>query len=80
MDYYERKQEALFVGRERRLQGACFSNRHSSGKTLTSDSRQIVCKDTPPLLPHADSLVGRRATFAKNTIWVTPYEDGQLYP
>jgi len=39
-----------------------------------------MCKDTPPLLPHPDSLVGRRATFAKNTIWVTPYEDGQLYP
>ncbi|GAA5837712.1 hypothetical protein JCM3766R1_000561 [Sporobolomyces carnicolor] len=50
---------------------------YSSGASV---GYKIVCKDTPPLLPHADSLVGRRATFAKNTIWVTPYEDGQLYP
>ncbi|GAA5964690.1 hypothetical protein JCM3765_004354 [Sporobolomyces pararoseus] len=50
---------------------------YSSGASV---GYKIVCKDTPPLLPHPDSLVARRATFAKNTLWVTPYEDGQLYP
>ncbi|GAA6012761.1 hypothetical protein JCM10207_005352 [Rhodosporidiobolus poonsookiae] len=32
------------------------------------------------LLPQEDSLVARRATFAKKTIWTTPYVDGQLFP
>ncbi|KAM0750283.1 peroxisomal copper amine oxidase [Meredithblackwellia eburnea MCA 4105] len=41
---------------------------------------KIMCKDFPPLLAKDDSLVGRRATFAKKNIWVTPYEDGQLFP
>ncbi|GAA6021237.1 hypothetical protein JCM11491_001519 [Sporobolomyces phaffii] len=50
---------------------------YSSGANV---GYKIVCKDTPPLLPHTDSLVGRRATFAKNTLWVTPYADGDLYP
>ncbi|GAA5977320.1 hypothetical protein JCM21900_004357, partial [Sporobolomyces salmonicolor] len=50
---------------------------YSSGASV---GYKIMCKDTVPLLPHPDSLVGRRATFAKHTLWVTPYEEGQLYP
>ncbi|GAA5868537.1 hypothetical protein JCM3774_005421 [Rhodotorula dairenensis] len=50
---------------------------YSSGAPI---GYKIMCKDTAPLLPHADSLVGRRATFAKHTIWTTPYVDGQLFP
>ncbi len=41
---------------------------------------KIMCKDMPPLLAKEDSLVGRRATFAKKNLWVTPYVDGQLFP
>ncbi|KAL8281293.1 hypothetical protein RQP46_006327 [Phenoliferia psychrophenolica] len=41
---------------------------------------KIMCKDFPPLLAAHDSLIGRRATFAKKNIWVTPYVEGQLYP
>lgn len=50
---------------------------YSSGAPI---GYKIMCKDTAPLLPHHDSLVGRRATFAKHTIWTTPYVDGQLFP
>lgn len=39
-----------------------------------------MCKDFPPLLAKPDSLIGRRATFAKKNLWVTPYVDGQLFP
>ncbi|GAA5853327.1 hypothetical protein JCM8547_000285 [Rhodosporidiobolus lusitaniae] len=41
---------------------------------------KIMCKDYCPLLAKPDSIVARRATFAKKTIYVTPYEDGQLFP
>jgi len=41
---------------------------------------KIMCRDFPPLLAKPDSLVGRRATFAKKNLWVTPFEEGQLYP
>ncbi|ORY73098.1 copper amine oxidase [Leucosporidium creatinivorum] len=41
---------------------------------------KIMCKDFPPLLAQPDSLIGRRATFAKKNLWVTPYVDGQLFP
>ena len=50
---------------------------YSSGAPI---GYKIMCKDTAPLLAHDDSLVGRRATFAKHTIWTTPYVDGQLFP
>ncbi|GAA5910033.1 uncharacterized protein JCM6883_000531 [Sporobolomyces salmoneus] len=65
------------------LKGRQWTMTNSNKKHYSSGASvgyKIICKDTPPLLPHPDSLVGRRATFAKNTLWVTPYEDGQLYP
>ncbi|BGP19494.1 hypothetical protein JCM10213_006314 [Rhodosporidiobolus nylandii] len=33
-----------------------------------------------PLLPRDDSLVARRATFAKHALWTVPYVEGQLFP
>lgn len=33
-----------------------------------------------PLLPKPDSYVARRGPFATKHLWVTPYEDGQLFP
>ncbi|KAG2226618.1 hypothetical protein INT45_005104 [Circinella minor] len=36
--------------------------------------------NTPPMLPKPGSIATERAQFATKTIWVTPYEDGQLYP
>ena len=41
---------------------------------------KVMCKDFPPLLAKPDSLVGRRATFTKKNLWITPYVDGQLFP
>ncbi|GAA5824799.1 hypothetical protein JCM11251_005350 [Rhodosporidiobolus azoricus] len=41
---------------------------------------KIMNPNACPLLPQTDSLVGRRATFARKTIWTTPYVDGQLFP
>lgn len=41
---------------------------------------KIMCKDMPPLLANHDSWVAKRAPFATKSLWVTPYEDGQLYP
>lgn len=39
-----------------------------------------MCKDFVPLLAKPDSLIARRTPFATKSIWVTPYEEGQLYP
>ncbi|KAK4704122.1 primary-amine oxidase, partial [Phenoliferia sp. Uapishka_3] len=41
---------------------------------------KIMVKDPVPLLAKPDSIVGRRATFAKKDLWVTPYVDQQLFP
>lgn len=50
---------------------------YSSGQPV---GYKLMCKDFPPLMAKPDSLVGRRATFAKKNLWVTPYVDGQLFP
>lgn len=34
----------------------------------------------PCLLAQPDSAVARRALFTTRSLWVTPYEEGQLYP
>jgi Cu2+-containing amine oxidase len=39
-----------------------------------------MCKDTPLLLPKADSIVAMRAPFATHSLWVAPYHASQLYP
>lgn len=39
-----------------------------------------MCSAMIPLLAKEDSLVGRRAPFAKKNLWVTPYEEDKLYP
>ncbi|GAA5826836.1 hypothetical protein JCM5353_005413 [Sporobolomyces roseus] len=85
--FYSTKQELKTTSKGARqadpLKGRQWSMINPSKTHYSSGANvgyKIMCKDTPPLLPHPDSLVGRRATFAKNTIWVTPYEDGQLYP
>lgn len=41
---------------------------------------KIMCKDLVPLLVKDDSLVARRAPFAKHHIWTVPYTDNSLYP
>lgn len=41
---------------------------------------KIVSRESPRLLAKEGSLVWKRAGFARNTIHVTPYVDGQLYP
>lgn len=41
---------------------------------------KIMCKDMPPLLAAADSLVAMRAPFATHNIWVAPYQADQVYP
>lgn len=41
---------------------------------------KIMCKDLVPLLVKDDSLVARRAPFAKHHIWTVPYSDNSLYP
>ncbi|GAA6046717.1 hypothetical protein JCM3770_003132 [Rhodotorula araucariae] len=41
---------------------------------------KIMCKEHVPLLVKPDSLVARRAPFAKHHLWVIPYEEGRLYP
>ncbi|GAA5995428.1 uncharacterized protein JCM10292_005167 [Rhodotorula paludigena] len=50
---------------------------YSSGHNV---GYKIMCKDYVPLLPKDDSLVGRRAPFAKHALWTVPYEEGRLYP
>lgn len=41
---------------------------------------KVMCKDFPPLLAKPDSLIGRRATFAKKNLWVTPFKDNDFFP
>lgn len=41
---------------------------------------KIVSRESPILLAKKGSLVWKRAAFARHTIHVTPYVDGQLYP
>ncbi|SCZ97604.1 BZ3500_MvSof-1268-A1-R1_Chr4-3g07289 [Microbotryum saponariae] len=48
--------------------------------TGTAAGYKLMCKDFPPLLAKEDSLVARRATFAKKNLWVTPFVDGQFFP
>lgn len=40
---------------------------------------KIISRETPPLLPKKGSLVYNRAGFARHTMHVTPYEDGQVF-
>lgn len=39
----------------------------------------FAAADVPMLMQH-DSLVGKRAFFATKHLFVTPHEDGQLFP
>ncbi|SCV69173.1 BQ2448_2193 [Microbotryum intermedium] len=48
--------------------------------TGTAVGYKLMCKDFPPLLAKENSLVARRATFAKKNLWVTPFVDGQFFP
>ncbi|KAF8068451.1 maoI [Scenedesmus sp. PABB004] len=41
---------------------------------------KLMPTPTAPLLAHDDSAIGRRAVFARNALWVTPYDDGQRFP
>jgi primary-amine oxidase len=41
---------------------------------------KLMPMGAPTLLAHAESAVGRRAVFARNHLWVTPYCDEQRYP
>ena len=41
---------------------------------------KIVSRESPMLMAKPGSLVWKRAAFARNTIHVTPYVDGDLYP
>ncbi|GAA6030894.1 hypothetical protein JCM8097_008924 [Rhodosporidiobolus ruineniae] len=50
---------------------------YSSGASV---GYKIMCKDWCPLLAKDDSIVARRATFAKRSLWVSPYEEGRLFP
>ncbi|GAA5836765.1 hypothetical protein JCM9279_007655 [Rhodotorula babjevae] len=50
---------------------------YSSGSPV---GYKIMCKDLVPLLVKDDSLVARRAPFAKHHIWTVPYSDTSLYP
>ncbi|EGG03899.1 uncharacterized protein MELLADRAFT_37685, partial [Melampsora larici-populina 98AG31] len=41
---------------------------------------KIVCKDQPKMLVKMDSMVSKRAPFAKHDLFVTPYVENQFYP
>ncbi|PLW16667.1 hypothetical protein PCANC_13352 [Puccinia coronata f. sp. avenae] len=41
---------------------------------------RILCRDQPPMLAKADSMIAKRAPFAKHDIFVTPYVPHQYYP
>ncbi|WAR64095.1 hypothetical protein PtB15_16B255 [Puccinia triticina] len=41
---------------------------------------RIVCRDQPPMLAKADSMIAQRAPFAKHDFFVTPYVPHQYYP
>lgn len=40
----------------------------------------VVCRENPRLMAKPGSLVWKRAGFARHSIWLTKYKDGQLYP
>jgi primary-amine oxidase len=42
--------------------------------------RNLFCPADVPMLMQPDSLVGKRAFFATKHLFVTPHEDGQLFP
>ncbi|KAI9499304.1 copper amine oxidase [Zychaea mexicana] len=41
---------------------------------------KLVSNNTPPMLPKPGAIVTERAKFATKTVWVTPYEEHQLFP
>ncbi|EXJ80548.1 primary-amine oxidase [Capronia coronata CBS 617.96] len=41
---------------------------------------KLVSREVPPLLPKKDSLVWKRAGFARHAVHVTKYSDEQLHP
>ncbi|KAG0139264.1 hypothetical protein CROQUDRAFT_54972, partial [Cronartium quercuum f. sp. fusiforme G11] len=41
---------------------------------------RIECKNQPKLIPKKDSMIGKRAPFAKHDLFVTPYSPDQYYP
>ncbi|KAA1067725.1 hypothetical protein PGT21_015460 [Puccinia graminis f. sp. tritici] len=41
---------------------------------------RIVCRDQPPMLAKPDSMIAKRAPFAKHDFFVTPYVPHQYYP
>ncbi|KAH9808730.1 copper amine oxidase [Melampsora americana] len=41
---------------------------------------KISCKDQPKMLVNMNSMVSKRAPFAKHDLFVTPYVDNQFYP
>ncbi|KIH90074.1 primary-amine oxidase [Sporothrix brasiliensis 5110] len=43
-------------------------------------SYKLVSREVPTLLPQPQSLVWKRAAFARHTVHVTAYADDQLYP
>ena len=40
----------------------------------------IATKDFAPLLAQPDSWVAKRATFTQHSLFVTPYQQDQIYP
>ncbi|KAM0719386.1 hypothetical protein Q7P37_005291 [Cladosporium fusiforme] len=43
-------------------------------------SYKLVSREVPPLLPKENSLVWKRAGFARHAVHVTKYDDDQLHP
>ncbi|KAF2720575.1 hypothetical protein K431DRAFT_313245 [Polychaeton citri CBS 116435] len=41
---------------------------------------KLVSREVPPLLPKEESLVWKRAGFARHAVHVTKYDDDQIYP
>ncbi|KAL3474031.1 copper amine oxidase [Aspergillus californicus] len=41
---------------------------------------KIINTSCPPLLAKPDSVVYKRAAFARKALWVTPYRDHELFP
>ncbi|KAI9623240.1 hypothetical protein H4Q26_014736 [Puccinia striiformis f. sp. tritici PST-130] len=41
---------------------------------------RIVCRDQPPMIAKPDSMIAKRAPFAKHDFFVTPYVRHQFYP
>ncbi|WP_432695690.1 primary-amine oxidase [Marinobacterium sp. YM272] len=40
---------------------------------------KLVAEHNPAILAQPDSYIGRRAGFARNHVWVTPYDPDELY-